>query len=482
MKWLSAALAGAVGVALGAAAGALGAQEQSPASGPEWAFDWQSQIPQQRPAATVRSGFTFAAAGDMIYSQPIMPRKDPGVEAIAAVIREADAALANQEGSIFELETFEGYPEALHGGGYPVGRPELAADIAGFGFDFAAKANNHAVDFGTLGMMESKWHLEQAGVLAPGVGRDRAFARAASISNTPGGRVAVISAASTFPASAPAGEGHGIAASRPGLNAIRTRRVVLVTPEDMQSLKSIAAKYGSGFRRGREDEVNLWGQQYRVGDQPGVTYDINDVDRFEILRTIRGAKNVADAVVFTVHGHENAGMGDNRVPADFHQVLFRNAVDAGADIVAVHGPHITRGIEVYQGKPIFYGLGHFVYQMLGSAPVMRESFEARGIDPRYVSTGDDDLGAGRQGEYDGIVAVTEFGDGGAVREIRLFPVDMRPEELMKTRGIPRLATGQRAAEILDQVRIDSAAYGTDVQVRGGVGIIRPSHSSARDMQ
>jgi poly-gamma-glutamate synthesis protein (capsule biosynthesis protein) len=36
-------------------------------------------------------------------------------------------------------------------------------------------------------------------------------------------------------------------------------------------------------------------------------------------------------------------------------------VDAGADVVAGHGNHLLRGIEIYKGKPIFYGLASFVF-------------------------------------------------------------------------------------------------------------------------
>jgi poly-gamma-glutamate synthesis protein (capsule biosynthesis protein) len=37
------------------------------------------------------------------------------------------------------------------------------------------------------------------------------------------------------------------------------------------------------------------------------------------------------------------------------------AIDAGADIVIGHGPHYSLPIEVYKGKPIFYGLGSFSF-------------------------------------------------------------------------------------------------------------------------
>ncbi len=37
------------------------------------------------------------------------------------------------------------------------------------------------------------------------------------------------------------------------------------------------------------------------------------------------------------------------------------AIDAGADIVVGHGPHYALAVEVYRGRPIFYGLGSFSF-------------------------------------------------------------------------------------------------------------------------
>jgi poly-gamma-glutamate synthesis protein (capsule biosynthesis protein) len=37
------------------------------------------------------------------------------------------------------------------------------------------------------------------------------------------------------------------------------------------------------------------------------------------------------------------------------------AIDAGADIVIGHGPHFSLPVEIYRGKPIFYGLGSFSF-------------------------------------------------------------------------------------------------------------------------
>jgi len=84
-------------------------------------------------------------------------------------------------------------------------------------------------------------------------------------------------------------------------------------------------------------------------------------------------KSDYDLVVVSFHGGaEGAGamrvtdaeeefMGENRG----NVVRFaRAAVDAGADLVVGHGPHVPRAIEVYRGKLIAYSLGNFaVYSM-----------------------------------------------------------------------------------------------------------------------
>ena len=41
--------------------------------------------------------------------------------------------------------------------------------------------------------------------------------------------------------------------------------------------------------------------------------------------------------------------------------LVKTAIDAGADIILGHHPHLPKGIEVYKGKPIFYSMGNFAF-------------------------------------------------------------------------------------------------------------------------
>lgn len=49
-------------------------------------------------------------------------------------------------------------------------------------------------------------------------------------------------------------------------------------------------------------------------------------------------------------------------PPEFIKIFVRKCIDAGATIVVCHGPHVVRGIEVYNSGVIFYGLGNFIFQ------------------------------------------------------------------------------------------------------------------------
>ena len=96
------------------------------------------------------------------------------------------------------------------------------------------------------------------------------------------------------------------------------------------------------------------------------------------------ARRQANWVVVTSHTHQGGGnqfipgqAGDKPgcmglyedacdesryVPADALVTFARAAIDAGADAFYGHGPHVLRGIEIYQGKPIFYSLDDFLFQ------------------------------------------------------------------------------------------------------------------------
>ncbi len=98
---------------------------------------------------------------------------------------------------------------------------------------------------------------------------------------------------------------------------------------------------------------------------------------------VKKAKQKADIVVISVHaGAEGTGALNVRNKNEFfygenrgNMVLFsRTMIDAGADLILGHGPHVTRALELYKGKLIAYSLGNFMgYRTLSTAAELGQS-------------------------------------------------------------------------------------------------------------
>jgi poly-gamma-glutamate capsule biosynthesis protein CapA/YwtB (metallophosphatase superfamily) len=466
----------------------LGAQPTGPARPtlPRVQYDPATQIPATPLPTTVKDGFSFASVGDLIGpGRPFGGLKDPELERVAAIIRAADAASGNNEGAIFDLSTFKGYPSAQNGGGNPLSPSAVAHDLKAMGFDFLSKANNHATDFGLEGLKATEEAIEAAGLLFAGSGANRFRARAPAFLETPRGRVSFVSTATTYNPASVAGLALADMPDRPGISVIRTQRYNVVTPTEMQKLQEIAAaRQAAGLEgrgrggaaaaaaQGAPTSLTLMGQTYRLGDRPSVTYEMNKLDLYEVLRSVRGAKQVSDAAVFTIHAHETGLAGST---ADFLPHLYHMVIDAGADIVAAHGQHVLRGIEIYKGKPIFYGLNHFYYMMDLDRSPTRETVEGMGVNYDALSYTDYIRARFTPSREDlqSVIAVTEFA-GGKVKEVRLYPLDLRAggEPAHRQVGVPRLADAVLGRAILETVQRESVQFGTRINIENNVGIIR----------
>lgn len=77
----------------------------------------------------------------------------------------------------------------------------------------------------------------------------------------------------------------------------------------------------------------------------------------KLLAQIQAAKQQCDYVVVFVHW----GIEKNTTPEDYQKSLARQYIDAGADVVIGAHPHVLQGVEYYNGKPIFYSLGNFIF-------------------------------------------------------------------------------------------------------------------------
>ena len=81
----------------------------------------------------------------------------------------------------------------------------------------------------------------------------------------------------------------------------------------------------------------------------------NPLDTIDTFKDIMMAKKRADNVLLIVHG----GIEHYQLPTPRMKKLYRFFVESGADAVVNHHQHCFSGYEVYNGKPIFYGLGNF---------------------------------------------------------------------------------------------------------------------------
>ncbi len=422
-----------------------------------------------------REPFTLALTGDSIINQRLAVFKEPEFTRLFDIIRGADAAFTNLE-TLFH--DYEMPPAHESGGTWMRTEPPILKDLVWAGFDLVARANNHAGDFGPAGSSMTSKYVREAGLVEAGVGNSLAEAREAKFLETPKARVALISAASTFPPHSRAGNSRGDMPARPGLNPLRFTTTYIITAERMADLKRVASEL-SGNPPAAGDTLNFGGRRYVVGAQPGTRTEPLKEDVEAIARVVRSASSLADIVIVSLHCHESGA--DRSVPADFIPIFARAVVDAGADVFVGHGPHVLRGVEIYKGKPILYSLSNFIFQNETLLRMPSDSYEQYSLDDDVAQPGDyldarydkDRRSFPADAEYwDSVTAVTKW-DGSRFVELQLHPITLGYKTSRAERGRPKLASGADAARILEIMTARSKPFGATVTVKGGVGIVTP---------
>jgi hypothetical protein len=137
-------------------------------------------------------------------------------------------------------------------------------------------------------------------------------------------------------------------------------------------------------------------------------YDLLDIARSAAV--VDSVHRLVDLLVVTFHGGSE-GVHAQRVPETAESLgreprgeLRRWAhavVDAGADAVVGHGPHVLRGIEFYRGRPIAYSMGNFL------------TYRGFNLEGPLGVTG---------------VLQLELAPGGRLARARLIPMAQRPRE------------------------------------------------------
>jgi poly-gamma-glutamate synthesis protein (capsule biosynthesis protein) len=437
------------------------------------------------PAAQQSADFTFALTGDSIITRKLSVYNEPAFTRLIELIRGADAAFTNLE---MLFHDYEPYASAASGGTYMRADPALVKELVWAGFDMVSRANNHTGDYGVLGMDLTTKYVAEAGLVQAGVGHSLPEAREAKFLEHAKGRVALISVASTFPDSSRAGRTRGDMPARPGLNPLRFETITTVTAERLAQLRQIQAEINGapagGGRGGNSESINFFGRRFVAGATPGVRTEPLKEDLTEIAAVVKNASGLADYTIVTIHAHE--GGRERTLPADFLVAFARAMVDAGADLFVGHGPHVLRGIEIYKGKPILYSLGDFIFQNETLLRLPSENYEGVNLGP---SAGVNDFSDARYDFdksgfpadrmiWEAVVALPKF-RGDRLMELALHPITLGFGKSRSVRGRPMFAEGELAAKILGDITKFSAAMGTKITVRNGVGYVELSSQSSQ---
>ena len=442
--------------------------------------------------------FTVALAGDTMLTRRLGTFKEERFLSLAQILRGADTALVNLEGTVHTWD--EGTP-GITQGTFMTTDPKLLEDLKWFGINMVSCANNHAFDYGEDGVLANIRHLEKAGVVHAGTGKNLAEARAPGYLDTPNGRVALIAATATFRPWNQAGEQRPDIRGRPGINPLGFETTYRVDAAAFEQLQRISRELGfeMGKERNRKHfysdkeipddstaELVFMGNRYVLGQSFSISTKAHQRDIDDNVRSIREARRQADWVIVSAHCHEFGGKSllsartraELEETAEFFTDFAHQAIDSGADVFVGHGSHFPMGIEIYKRKPIFYSVGNFVFQneTVGFFPA--DAYERFDLDLR--ATPSDFLDArtdgGRKGHvaepayWENMFAVCRF-QNNSLSDIKVFPIDQGFGRPRPQRGRPLLAEGDVAHRVIERVTRLSQRYGTKVLNRGGIGVI-----------
>ena len=404
-----------------------------------------------------------------------------------------DARLVN-----FETVVNDGTcrPAAWSGGTWSSMDPSVLPDFYAFGFNGCGCANNHSLDFSQDALFMTMKTFREKGMPFAGIGENLQDATKAAFVDTPNGRVAFLSLSAAFHPDALAGWKTSRSPGRPGLNGLRWSETYLVTEKQMEWVKEIASE--TGINGNRELDIRtgftppdapgtfqMGKLAFRTAKNPGRTSACNANDMKRILEAIRAAKREADVVVVLPHSHTMRHK-DVEEPAPYFEEFCRAAVDAGADAVVGGGTHQLKGIEIRNGKPIFYSLGDFVFQN-NVVPIVPPDF----CEQYNVALDSDAKTAFNARSKGGKVGLHAFREnflsvvpritfkGGRMTKLEMLPIELHWKHDWSVNGLPRPADAEAAKTIADTLNRLSAAYGTSVTLRED-GIIEARAHGAPD--
>jgi poly-gamma-glutamate capsule biosynthesis protein CapA/YwtB (metallophosphatase superfamily) len=94
----------------------------------------------------------------------------------------------------------------------------------------------------------------------------------------------------------------------------------------------------------------------------GEIYGVADMDIEKMKELVGKAKLENDIVIVSMHAGIEYAISPNKQQKEF----VESAIDAGADLVIGHHPHVVQTVEKYKDKYIIYSLGNFVFDQMWS--------------------------------------------------------------------------------------------------------------------
>jgi len=436
-------------------------------------------------APTPAERMTVAIVGDLITTRPIAPLLASDARFASAIdrLRAADVAVGNLEFAAADPDDPDAWVWSVPNDWSIASDPRAVADLRDLGLEVVGRANNHAMDRGPSGLRTTSLLLDDAGIDHAGAGEDFARASAPRYHETPRGRLGIVSVTTSPSPPDVAGALDAFAglAPRPGIHALAVEPVVTVPSEAHETLRAVHDRVpdATGGWMNADRALRVFAARFEPGDEVSVRYEVEPEGRARLLRSVRQAAQHADVVVLTVHAHQ--GDADPATPPAFLRELGRDAVAAGADAVAISGPHVLAPVELVDGRPVFYGLGDFIWSDLGG-PLPAYFWSATravlgaDIDPSTMTEADlvtrlNDDGFADPWVFRAVQAEVVVGTEG-VERVRVHPVDLGQDEPITRRGVPRVPEASVAMEILERLKRMSARLGTAVDIADGVGTIR----------
>ena len=366
---------------------------------------------------------TITLAGQSMIRSDIRATAPAAVPVIQGLLQ-GDVVFTNLESAVAEKgETVQ------QGRGF-LTPPEALDALKTFGFNLLSLSGNHAFDLKVTGIQNTIREVDSRKIVHAGTGNNAAEAVAPGYLHTPKGTIALIASASGLIT-----PGGSATANRPGVNELRVEA-------------------GDKENEATED----------LPGAPGNTPNQEDSQR--ILQSIRDARRHADIMIVYQHNHVfgnhsfttifTEGMQERLAPNDWLKKWTHAEVDAGADIIVMHGAPLLHGVEIYHGRPIFYDLGNFIYNLTPTLTYIDEPMN-----------------------WESVVAYLQF-QGKNLQSISFRPIALNNvgegqpdihdpytnDQFLDTRGLPSPVTGARAGYILQRLADASKPFGTVIEIKG----------------